>query len=241
MGSRDHAGSPAGRGAPLEAVSLSLGGQQILEDINLEIGRGEFICVVGPSGCGKTTMLRLLAGLYQPTIGRVTYDGVAMIRPRRDIAIVFQDYGSALLPGAPPRATLRSPSKRSERRALGGSSKSSRYSSKSDYPKSAKKYPKQMSGGMQQRLQIARCLAQNPTVLLMDEPCGALDAITRQALQDEILQIVGQTGATTFFVTHDLEEAIYLGDRVVGLLHPGRVGLAVDVKLSRPRDQLTTA
>ena len=82
----------------LEGVSLSLGGQQILENINLEIGRGEFVCVVGPSGCGKTTMLRLLAGLYQPTIGRVTYDGSPIVRPRRDVAIVFQDYANALLP-----------------------------------------------------------------------------------------------------------------------------------------------
>ena len=108
-------------------------------------------------------------------------------------------------------------------------------------PKSMDKFPNQMSGGMQQRLQIARCLAQDPTVLLMDEPFGALDAMTRQGLQDEILQIVDQTGATAFFVTHDLEEALYLGDRVVGLLpHPGRVGLAFDVKLPRPRDQLST-
>ena len=225
----------------LEAVSLSLGGQQILEDINLEIGRGEFICVVGPSGCGKTTMLRLLAGLYQPTIGRVTYDGVAMIRPRRDIAIVFQDYGSALLPWRTAAGNVALALETIGAPRVGREQRIQSLLVKVGLPESAKKYPKQMSGGMQQRLQIARCLAQNPTVLLMDEPFGALDAITRQALQDEILQIVGQTGATAFFVTHDLEEAIYLGDRVVGLLpHPGRVGLAVDVKLSRPRDQLTT-
>jgi NitT/TauT family transport system ATP-binding protein len=94
---------------------------------------------------------------------------------------------------------------------------------------------------MQQRLQIARCLAQKPSVLLMDEPFGALDAMTRQELQDEILALVARTGATAFFVTHDLEEAIYLGDRVVGLLsHPGRVGISVDVNLERPRHQLTT-
>ncbi|MDU3132963.1 MAG: ATP-binding cassette domain-containing protein, partial [Bradyrhizobium sp.] len=105
----------------------------------------------------------------------------------------------------------------------------------------AAKYPTEMSGGMQQRLQIARCLAQDPKVLLMDEPFGALDAMTRQGLQDEMLALVASTGATVVFVTHDLEEAIYLGDRVVGLLpHPGRVGLELTIDLPRPRDQLAT-
>ena len=103
------------------------------------------------------------------------------------------------------------------------------------------KFPTQMSGGMQQRLQIARCLAQEPSVLLMDEPFGALDALTRQTLQDEVLTLAADTGATVFFVTHDLEEAAYLGDTVVGLLsHPGRVAKRVSVALPRPRDQLAT-
>jgi NitT/TauT family transport system ATP-binding protein len=105
----------------------------------------------------------------------------------------------------------------------------------------ANKYPSQMSGGMQQRLQIARCLAQEPAALLMDEPFGALDAMTRQGLQDEMLEIARTTHATIFFVTHDLEEAIYLGDRVIGLRpHPGRVDLEIKVDLPRPRDQVTT-
>ncbi|OYX82334.1 MAG: ABC transporter, partial [Azorhizobium sp. 32-67-21] len=105
----------------------------------------------------------------------------------------------------------------------------------------ADKYPTQMSGGMQQRLQIARCLAQDPQALLMDEPFGALDAMTRQSLQDEVLALHAETAATIVFVTHDLEEAIYLGDRVVGLLpHPGRVGIDIDIRLPRPRNQLAT-
>ena len=105
----------------------------------------------------------------------------------------------------------------------------------------ADKYPAQLSGGMQQRLQIARCLAQEPKALMMDEPFGALDAMTRQTLQDEMLDIARSTGATIFFVTHDLEEAIYLGDRVIGLkTHPGRVGLEIAVDLQRPRNQVTT-
>jgi NitT/TauT family transport system ATP-binding protein len=103
------------------------------------------------------------------------------------------------------------------------------------------KYPAQMSGGMQQRLQIARCLAQEPAALMMDEPFGALDAMTRQDLQDQMLEIARQTGATILFVTHDLEEAIYLGDRVIGLKpHPGRIGVELKVNLPRPRDQVAT-
>lgn len=105
----------------------------------------------------------------------------------------------------------------------------------------ADRYPTEMSGGMQQRLQIARCLAQKPDVILMDEPFGALDAMTRQSLQDEMLSIASETGATVFFVTHDIEEAIYLGDRVIGLLpNPGRIGRVFDIPLPRPRSQLAT-
>ena len=108
-------------------------------------------------------------------------------------------------------------------------------------PGHAGKYPAEMSGGMQQRLQIARCLAQEPKALLMDEPFGALDAMTRQGLQDEVLALVAASGASVIFVTHDLDEAIYLGDRVIGLLpHPGRIGIELEVKLPRPRDQLST-
>ena len=225
----------------LEGVSLELGGQQILQTIDLEIGKGEFVCVVGPSGCGKTTMLRLLAGLYQPTAGRVTYRGTPMTNPRQDIAIVFQDYGKALLPWRTARGNVALALEAIGSPRAGRDARIEALLAKVGLPKSMDKFPNQMSGGMQQRLQIARCLAQDPTVLLMDEPFGALDAMTRQGLQDEILQIVAQTGATAFFVTHDLEEALYLGDRVVGLLpHPGRVGLAFDVKLPRPRDQLTS-
>jgi NitT/TauT family transport system ATP-binding protein len=108
-------------------------------------------------------------------------------------------------------------------------------------PHHADKYPSQMSGGMQQRLQIARCLAQEPAALMMDEPFGALDAMTRQELQDEMLQIATSTGATILFVTHDLEEAIYVGDRVIGLLpQPGRIGIELNIGLPRPRDQIVT-
>jgi NitT/TauT family transport system ATP-binding protein len=225
----------------LHNVTLQLAGRTIVEDVALEVGKGEFVCIVGPSGCGKTTLLRLIAGLIKPTAGQVTYQGATMTAPRREIAIVFQDYSKALLPWrnvsgniALALEALRVPKSERQQRidrllALIGLSKD------------ADKFPVQLSGGMQQRLQIARCLAQDPVVLLMDEPFGALDAMTRQALQDEILGIVAASGATVVFVTHDLEEAIYLGDRVVCMRpHPGRITEAIDIGLPRPRNQLTT-
>jgi NitT/TauT family transport system ATP-binding protein len=222
-------------------VSLRYGDQLILSGINLSIRAGEIVCVVGASGCGKTTLMRLIAGLVQPTQGHVTYRGHEMVAPRPDVAVVFQDYGKALLPWrtvvgnvALALEALRVP--RSEH--AGRIERLLKLTGLADH---AAKFPGQLSGGMQQRLQIARCLAQDPQVLLMDEPFGALDAMTRQGLQDEMLEIVGETGATVLFVTHDLEEAIYLGDRIVALEpHPGRVGATFDVKLARPRNQLAT-
>ena len=222
-------------------VSLDLGGKTILDDINLEIAAGEFLCIIGASGCGKTTALRLAAGLYQPTRGRVTLDGQAMTAPRRDVAIVFQDYGKALLPW---RNAAGNVSLALEASGVPASQREARIEElliKVGLPYHADKYPSEMSGGMQQRLQIARCLAQDPKVLLMDEPFGALDAMTRQGLQDEVSALVKASGVTVIFVTHDLEEAIYLGDRVVGLLpHPGRIGIDIAIDLPRPRHQLTT-
>ncbi len=222
-------------------VTLDLGGKTILENISLAAKPGEFLCIIGASGCGKTTALRLAAGLYQPTGGTVMFDGQAMLTPRRDVAVVFQDYGKALLPWRTAAGNI---SLALEAAGIGAAERSVRIEAlleKVGLPGHADKYPAEMSGGMQQRLQIARCLAQEPKALLMDEPFGALDAMTRQGLQDEVLSLVRASAATVIFVTHDLEEAIYLGDRVIGLLpHPGRIGIELDVDLPRPRDQLTT-
>jgi len=161
--------------------------------------------------------------------------------PRRDIAIVFQDYGKALLPW---RTAAGNVSLALEAAHIAPSERAGRIDEllkKVGLPNHAEKYPAEMSGGMQQRLQIARCLAQEPKALLMDEPFGALDAMTRQGLQDEVLSLVRASEATVIFVTHDLEEAIYLGDRVIGLSpHPGRIGIELKIDLPRPRDQLTT-
>ena len=224
-----------------DRVTLSLGGKTIVENISLDVAPGEFLCIIGASGCGKTTALRLAAGLYKPSSGAVTFDGEPMLTPRRDVAIVFQDYGKALLPWRNAAGNI---SLALETIGVPSSQRAGRIEqllAKVGLPGHAQKYPAEMSGGMQQRLQIARCLAQEPKALLMDEPFGALDAMTRQGLQDEVLSLVDSSRATVVFVTHDLEEAIYLGDLVIGLLpHPGRIGIELPIDLPRPRDQLTT-
>src|SRR5208282_2345283 len=222
-------------------VNLAFAHRTVLEKIDLSIRRGEIVCVVGPSGCGKTTALRVAAGLLSPTGGQVLFAGAPLKGPRRDVAIVFQDYGKALLPW---RSAVGNVSLALEAAGVPRRKRPPRIAALLDkvgLPHHADKYPSQMSGGMQQRLQIARCLAQDPVALMMDEPFGAVDAMTRQELQDELLDIARASGATIFLVTHDLEEAIYLGDRVIGLLpHPGRIGISVTIDLPRPRDQVTT-
>ena len=222
-------------------IDHSFGARPVLQSIDIEVEESEFVCIVGPSGCGKTTLLRLLAGLLTPAGGEVTLGGKRVTEPPREVAFMFQDYSKALLPwrtasGNVSLALEASGTPRAQRPA-----RIHELLEKVGLAGHAENYPAQLSGGMQQRLQIARCLAQEPEVLLMDEPFGALDAMTRQALQDEMLRLVESTRTTALFVTHDLEEAIYLGDRVVALYpNPGRVAQVFDVTLPRPRNQLTT-
>lgn len=238
---RSYAPAPASPLVEFKNVGLTLNGREIVHDLQFTIASGEVVCVIGPSGCGKTTTLRLIAGLVKPTEGTVFYDGRPVQGPSREVAVVFQDYSKALLPWRTASGNIELVFEamnvpKAERR-----DRAEFLLAKVGLAGRAGRYPSEMSGGMQQRLQIARCIAQEPRLLLMDEPFGALDAMTRQALQDEMQGIVADSGATVFFVTHDLEEAAYLGDRVIGLLpHPGRTGLILDVTLNRPRDQLTT-
>ncbi len=224
-----------------EDVGVAFGAKPVLAGISLAARAGEFISIVGPSGCGKTTMLRLVAGLLAPTSGRVLKSGVPVAGPARDVAIVFQDYGRALLPWRTAEGNV---SLALEAIGMAAAERAPRIAgllAKVGLADHADKFPGQLSGGMQQRLQIARCLAQEPKVLLMDEPFGALDAMTRQSLQDEVLRISADSGATVIFITHDLEEALYLGDRVIALhANPGRIARSVEIPLARPRNQLTT-
>jgi NitT/TauT family transport system ATP-binding protein len=230
--------------APLIAfrgIQHGFGQRPVLQDIDLAVAQSEFVCVVGPSGCGKTTLLRMIGGLLEPLAGEVTYRGKRVNGPARDVAFMFQDYSKALLPwrtaaGNVSLALEATGMRRSDRPA-----RIRELLAKVGLEGHADQYPAQLSGGMQQRLQIARCLAQEPAVLLMDEPFGALDAMTRQTLQDEILRLIETSRTTALFVTHDLEEAIYLGDRVVALYpNPGRIAQVFEVNLPRPRNQLTT-
>ncbi len=225
----------------LRDVSVSFGARQVIQPLNFEVHAGEFLCLVGPSGCGKTTLLRLLAGLAAPTSGQVSFFGTPITQPSLERAIVFQDYGRALLPWRTVHGNIAlaleacgvPPAERADR--IDELLKTTGLSQASEH------FPNQLSGGMQQRVQIARCLAQKPRLLLMDEPFGALDAITRQHLQDEVARLASDHGMTVVFITHDLEEAIYLGDRVIVLgANPGRILEEVDVGIDRPRHQLTT-
>ena len=223
------------------AYGYGSGMRQILSGINLHIKAGEFLSIIGPSGCGKTTLLRLIAGLVQPTQGAIVCNGLEVKKPSKERAIVFQDYGKALLPWRKIWSNVALPLEESgirgaelRERAI-DLLKVMRLESVADH------YPDQLSGGMQQRVQIARSLAQSPKIWLMDEPFGALDAITRQQLQDEVARLAAERQMTVVFITHDLEEAIYLGDRVVVLgVNPGRVVEEIVVDLPRPRNQLTT-
>jgi NitT/TauT family transport system ATP-binding protein len=229
----------------LAGVAIHLGGREILSPTSLAVRRGEFVCIIGPSGCGKTTLLRAAAGFVQPAAGEVRRQGAKVTGPSREAAFVFQDYGRALLPW---RTVAGNVSLALEAAGIPREQRPERIArvlTTVGLAQHADKFPLQLSGGMQQRAQIARCLAQEPMLMMMDEPFGALDAMTREALQDEVSRLVQQTGLTVLFVTHDLDEAIYLGDRVVALRAnptPERPSVAavVEVPIPRPRDQLET-
>jgi NitT/TauT family transport system ATP-binding protein len=240
-------GAPAAEAPVLAVDNLSFvvgsGSKEllILKNVSLAVRKREFVSIVGASGCGKTTLLRLMAGLLRPTQGSVSFNGRTVTEPDRQLAVVFQDYGRALLPW---RTVADNVSLALEARRVPRSQRADIIDAllkKVGLGDRRDAFPLQLSGGMQQRLQIARCLAQEPEILLMDEPFGALDAMTRQNLQDEVARLSAESGTTVIFVTHDLEEAIYLGDRVISMeSRPGRISEVVDIDLPRPRHQLRT-
>ncbi|MHB8692529.1 MAG: ABC transporter ATP-binding protein [Solirubrobacteraceae bacterium] len=218
----------------LTDVSVELGGNAILADIRMSIAAGELICLIGPSGCGKTTLLNAVAGLVPTTSGEVLVDGAHVAGPGPDRAVVFQDdavfpwmrvernvgYGLRLrgVSAAEIDSTVESTL------ALVGLSQA------------RKMWPRELSGGMRKRVDLARALAVEPPILLMDEPYGALDMMTKERLQVEFERIHAARGMTVMFVTHDLEEAIYLADRVVVMsAGPGRIASITDVPFPRPR------
>jgi NitT/TauT family transport system ATP-binding protein len=206
-----------------------------LADVSLDVAPGEFVTIVGPSGCGKTTLLRIMAGLLRPTSGTVHLLGRPVTGPSRSVGIVFQD--PVLLPWRTvldnvmlPVQVLGLDRDRYRTRALEllglvGLSGFER------------KYPHELSGGMRQRVSLARALVHDPALLLMDEPFGALDAMTREAMNLELQRIWRESGKTVAFITHSISEAVFLGDRVVVMSpRPGRIADVVAVELGRPRD-----
>ncbi|MFL1378948.1 MULTISPECIES: ABC transporter ATP-binding protein [unclassified Nocardiopsis] len=217
--------------APVEAV----------RDLTFELAEGELVCLVGPSGCGKTTLLKCIAGLMAPTSGTVELAGEPVLSPPPGMAVVFQEYGRSLFAWMSVRANVELPLKekklpRARREELVAESLEA-----VGLTAFADAYPWQLSGGMQQRVAIARAIAYEPQVLLMDEPFAAVDAQTRADLEDLVRAIWQRLGVTVLFVTHDIDEAVYLGERVLVLSNsPTVVQDDITVDLPEERDQLTT-
>jgi NitT/TauT family transport system ATP-binding protein len=212
---------------------------EALADVSLRVDDGEFATVVGPSGCGKTTLVRCLAGLIPATSGEVRLDGRRVTAPPRELTVVFQDYSRSLLPWLSARRNVALPLRHLDRRAR--AARVAESLAEVGLSGFADHYPWQLSGGMQQRVALARALAYRPRYLLMDEPFASVDAQTRSELQDMILRLRRRHGMTTVFVTHDIDEAIYLSDRVhVLTAAPARVAEVVDVDLPPERDQVVT-
>ncbi|WP_088227087.1 ABC transporter ATP-binding protein [Desulfosporosinus sp. FKB] len=209
-----------------------------LQDVNLDIADNEFVCVVGPSGCGKTTLLNIIAGLEKQTEGSVLVDGKPINGPGRERGVVFQQY--ALFPW---KTVLKNVEFGLKLKGLGKQErqeKAERYLELVGLKDFAHAYPKELSGGMRQRVAIARAYAVEPEVLLMDEPFGAVDAQTRSQLQEELLQTWQTEKRTCFFITHDVEEAVILAQRVIIMsARPGRVKEIIPVDIPYPRDQAT--
>jgi len=214
---------------------------EAIRDVSFSIRPGEFVCVVGPSGCGKTTLLKSIAGLLRPTHGTALIQGRVVDGPPEQLALVFQEYTRSLLPWLTVRRNVELPLKARREKRDECASRTVDALHAVGLSGFEDKYPWQLSGGMQQRAAIARAIAYRPAVLLMDEPFASVDAQTRADLEDLLLRVQQETGVTVVFVTHDIDEAIYLGHRVIVLSgRPTVVRETVDVPLGWPRDQVAT-
>ena len=211
-----------------------------LQDVRLSVSDGEFVSIVGPSGCGKTTLLRILAGLETPTSGEALIDGRAILAPRSDVAVVFQQ--ATLLPWYCVEDNVLLPVRLHGTPTRDDIDRAHDLLSLAGLDGFAKTYPFELSGGMQQRVSMCRALIRNPKILLMDEPFGALDAMTRETMNLELMRLWAQTRKTVVFITHSIPEAVLLGDRVVVMSpRPGRITRVFDVEIARPRSLKTLA
>lgn len=215
---------PAASGKPVRA----------LDGINFDVTRGEFVSLVGPSGCGKSTLLKIIAGLYRPTSGVASIDARPVAGPSRDVGMVFQ--GPVLLPWRTVLQNVLLPIEVRHLDEVSFHERARELLATMGLEEFHDRYPYELSGGMQQRVSIARALIQDPAILLMDEPFAALDAMTREGMNLELLRIWSGTGKTVIFVTHSIPEAVFLSNRIVVMSsRPGRVLEVVDVNLPMPR------
>lgn len=205
-----------------------------LEDFTVDILAREFVTIVGPSGCGKSTFLNCVAGLWFPSAGELLVNGKPVEGPGRDRSVVFQDY--ALMPWRTVKTNVRMGLELQRRVDPSTDEKVARYIDLVGLTGFEDAYPRELSGGMRQRVGLARALVTEPSILLMDEPFAAVDAITRELMQDEVARIIASTGQTIVFITHSVDEAITLGDRIVVVTdRPGRVKEILPVSIPRPR------
>ncbi|HEX7155554.1 MAG TPA: ABC transporter ATP-binding protein [Thermoanaerobaculia bacterium] len=214
-------------------INMEFGGKKVLDDINLDVREGEFICLLGPSGCGKSTLLNIVGGFIKQTSGTVAIDGEPVTQPDPRRIFVFQERG--VFPWLTVEENIGFGLFRLTREER--NARISHYIQMVGLLGFEKAYPRELSGGMKQRLEVARALAVNPDVLYLDEPFGALDSITRLQMRRELLRIWQAEKKTILFVTHDIEESVQLADRVVVLsARPGRVRRVVDIDIPHPRD-----
>jgi bicarbonate transport system ATP-binding protein len=215
------------------------GAYTVLQDVNLTVDQGEFICVIGHSGCGKSTLLNMVSGFANPTSGNVMLQGKRIVKPGPDRMVVFQNY--ALLPWRTAFENVylavnavHSNKSQAEKRAIARD-----HLAMVGLSEAADKKPPQLSGGMKQRVSIARALAIRPQVLILDEPFGALDAITKEELQEELLKIWNEHRCTVLMITHDIDEALFLADRLVMMTNgpAATIGEIVEIPFPRPRDR----
>ena len=208
-----------------------------IEGVDLDVDEGEFVTVLGPSGCGKTTFMNVIAGLVKPSAGQVLVGGEPVTGPGPDRAVVFQDY--ALLPWRTVSDNVKFGLEM--QKGLKGAGWRDRVQEAIELVGLAgfeHSYPRELSGGMQQRVGLARAIVAKPRILLMDEPLGAVDALTREVMRDEIEKLIAATGKTVLFITHSIEEAILLGDRIVVFKsHPGAIKEVITTGLDRPRSE----
>ena len=212
-----------------------------IDGVSLTVAQGELVSIVGPSGCGKSTLLRCVGGLIAPTAGRIVLRGAPVHDVPDGLAVVLQDYGRSLYPWLSARDNVAMPLRHTTRGRAARRKAADAALAAVGLPDVGEKYPWQLSGGMQQRVAIARALACEPVLLLMDEPFGSVDAQTREDLEDLVLRVRQERDITILLVTHDIDESVYVGDRVIVLTAgPGRVRADLRVNLPPPRDQIET-